>query len=337
MSPIISRYYLNSNSLLLHRAVMAAVVVVLACPTFPACAWTIKSRELVDVELAATDSTIILASAPGAEFPGLYQWKAGAVEPEKICAIVSPSFFSFNRRIVMERVRVEHDVLHLYDATTCARLGHVKTMGRVIDADARDGLVAVAIQRADEAPALELYSLRGKLLASTAIGRNVELGFAPDGKTLLNFDLSDRVSAGWRVRSLALTPSPRWMNQDEVTFIGGAQYVKRYANGTLSIVQWTTGKAKFTALMARSVRVRQLSRDGRYGVIHERLPQADSVAWFDFATGTRTQLAHGSIDHAAINADGTKVAWTERGGLLGDEVTVRRAGVSSTGTVTAEN
>ena len=210
-----------------------------------------------------------------------------------------------------------------------------------MDADARGALVAVAIQYPDEERTLELYTKRGKRIAKAAIGRNVELGFAPDGKTLLNFDLSDAANASasamWQLRSLAPATLPKWMNTGEVTFIPGAQYMKQYSDGALSIVPWSTGKPKYTTPTARNVRVRQLSGDGRYGVIHERLAQTDSVAWLDFATGRRVQLGEGSIDHAAISGNGANVAWTQRGGLLGDEVTVRRAVVSSTGTVTSEN
>ena len=334
MFPTINRYYLNLASLFFRRLLTATVIVTLALPAF---AWTIKSRELVDVQIAANGSLTILVTAPATESPGLYLWKSGAVEPTKICAIASPSFFSFNRRIVMERVRGEYDVLRLYDASSCAPLGQIETTGHVIDADARDGFVAIAIQYTDEERALELYSLRGKRIATTQIGRNVELGFAPDGKTLLNFDLSDNVNASWRIQSLARVPPPRWMNKDEVTFIPGAQYVKQYADGSLSIAQWATGKPKYITPTARTVRVRQLSSDGRYGVTHERLAQGDSVAWLDFATGTHVQLSVGSIDHAAISANGTKVAWSQRGGLLADEVTIMRATVTANGMVATEN
>ena len=316
----------------------AALIVVIALPAF---AWTIKSRELVDVEMTANGSLSILVSAPGTESPGLYLWKSGAIEPTKICAIVSPSFFSFNRRIVIERVHGEHDSLRMYDAANCNFLGQIETTGRVIDADARGNLVAAAIQYPDEERTLELYTKRGKRIAKTAIGRNVELGFAPDGQTLLNFDLSDTPDAVgvamWQLPSLAPAKSPTWMNKDEMSFIPGARYVKRYSNGVLSILLWATGKPKYTTPMARTVRVRQLSGDGRYGVIHERLAQTDSAAWIDFATGTRVQLGEGSIDHAAISANGTKVAWTQRGGPLGDEVVVVQAAVSSAGKVTIEN
>ncbi len=316
----------------------ATIIFVVASPAF---AWTIKSRELVDVEMTANGSLTILVSAPGTESPGLYLWKSGATEPTKICAISSPSFFSFNRRIVIERVHGAHDSLRTYDAATCAVLGQIETTGRVIDADAQGSLVAAAVRYPDEERALELYTTRGKRIAATEIGRNVELGFAPDGKALLNFDLSDTSDASqvasWRLRSLAPAKSPAWMNKDEMGFIPGAHYVKQYSKGALSIVQWATGKPKFTTPMPRTVRVRQLSGDGRYGVIHERLAQADSLAWFDFATGARAQLGEGSIDHAAIDATGTQVAWTQRGGKLGDEVTVVKASVSGTGIVTAEN
>ena len=311
-----------------------AIVFTLA---FPACAWTIKSRELVDIEIAASGALTILVSAPGTESPGLYRWKPGAAEPTKVCNLPSPSFFSFNRRIVIERVRDDPVSIRVYDATTCAPLGEVEASGRVLDADARGDLVAIAIQQADDARTLELYTLRGKRLATAEIGRNVELGFAPDGKTLLNFDLSDAVNATWQVRSLARAAPPVWMNTDEVTFIAGAQYVTRYAQGALSIVHRSTGKPKYVTPTARTVRVRQLSRDGRYGVIHERLPQGDLLARPDFATGTRMPLGEGSIDHDAINASGTHVAWSMRGGATAEEVTIMRATVNQNGILRTAN
>ena len=55
------------------------------------------------------------------------------------------------------------------------------------------------------------------------------------------------------------------------------------------------------------------------------------------ASHARVQFGEGSIDHAAISANGTKVAWTQRGGPLGDEVVVVQAAVSSAGKVTIEN
>ena len=336
MFQIINRYCLNLASAFFRHAMISALIALLAAPAF---AWTVKSRELVDVEILANGTLSILLSAPGTESPGLYQWKVGFPEPKKICAINAPSFFSFNRRIAIERIRREHDSLRFYDAASCAILGQIETTGRVIDADARGTLIAVAIQYPDEERTLELYTKRGKRIAKTGVGRNVELGFAPDGKTLLNFDLSDaanaNANANWQLRSLARRESPKWMGKDEATFIPGAQYVKVYSEGALSIVPWSTGKPKYTRPMARTVRVRQLSGDGRYGVIHERLAQTDSVAWLDFATGTRVQLGEGSIDHAAINANGTRVAWTQRGGLTGDEITVQRAAVSSAGMITS--
>ena len=325
---------LNLVSPFFCRTITIGIVFTLA---FPAFAWTLKSRELVDIEFATNGALTVLVSAPGADSPGLYQWKPGAAEPTKVCAIPSPSFFSFNRRIVIERVRDEPVSIRLYNATTCALVGEVKASGRALDADARGDLVAMAIQQADQARTLELYTFRGKRIATTGIGRNVELGFAPDGKTLLNFDLSDGVNATWRVRSLARAVPPRWMNRDEVTFIPGAQYVTRYAQGTLSILHRSTGRPKYVTPAARTVRVRQLSLDGRYGVIHERLPKGDLLAWLDFATATRTPLGEGSIDHAAINTSGTHVAWSARSGATAEEVTIIRATVSKNGIVSTTN
>ena len=317
---------------------IAATLALAASQTF---AWTIKARELVDVEIAPNGTLTILVSAPATESPGLYQWESGVVTPKKLCAINAPSFFSFNRRIVIERIHSEHDSLRLYDAASCSLLGQINTAGRVIDADAQGALAAVAIQYPDEERALELYSKHGKRIAKTEVGRNVELGFAPDGKTLLNFDLSDaanaNTNASWKLRSLKRSESPKWMNKGELTFIPGAEYVKQYSEGAMSIVPWSTGKPKYTIPIARTVRVRQLSADGRYGVVHERLSLTDSVAWLDFAPGTRVQLGEGSIDHAAINASGTQVAWTERGGQLSDEVTVMRADVKPMGRIALEN
>ena len=268
---------------------------------------------------------MILVSAPGSAAPGLYQWKSGVVEPKKICVIDSPSSFSFNRRIVIERVPGEHDSLRLYHAGNCALLGTIETTGRVIDVDAREGLIAVAMDYGNEERALELYSMRGNRLASTSIGRNVELGFAPDGKALLNFDLSDAADAMWSLPALGIVKAPSWMKSDELAFVPGAHYVKRYAKGALTIAHWPSGKPKYVIPTGRTVRVRQLSRYGRFGVTHERLPDGDLIERFDFSSGKRTKLDIGSIDHATISADGRKVAWSQRGGLSGEDVTILRA------------
>ena len=276
-------------------------------------------------------------SAPGAESPGLYRWKSADAAPVKICDIAAPAFFSFNRRTVIERVRGEINTLRLYDATDCALTGQIEIKGRVIDADVRESRVAIAVQYPGEERALELYTLQGKRIATTVVGRNVELGFAPDGKSILNFDLSDATHAMWQVRSLAPVASSRWMNTGELTFIPGSKYVKQYAQGALSIVQWSTGKPRYVTAALRTVRVRQLSRDGQYGVIHERLPQGDRVAWIDFATGVRVLLGEGSVDHAAINANGSRVAWSVRGGAAADEVTLKRATVNPNGIVSEQH
>lgn len=291
----------------------------------------------MDVEISSSGTLTILVSAPATESPGLYEWKSGVAAPKKLCAINAPSFFSFNRKVVIERIHDKHDSLRLYSATSCADLGQIHTSGRVIDADAQGSLVAIAIKYPDGERALELYTKRGKRIAKAEVGGNVELGFAPDGKTLFNFDLSDTANANWKLRSLKRSESPKWMRDGEVTFVAGAPYVKHYSNGALAIVPWSTGKPKYQIRATRTVRVRQLSADGRYGVVHERLSLTDSVSWLDFATGTRVQLGEGSIDHAAIDASGTKVAWAKRGGQLDDEVTVMRATVSPTGTITSEN
>ena len=299
-------------------------------------AWTIKSRELVDIEVAANGSVMILVSAPGAAAPGLYEWKSGATEPVNVCPIRSPASFSFNRRIVIERIRGEHDSLRLYDASNCAPLGQIETTGRVQDADARAGLVAIAMQYPNEERTLELYGKHGKRIATTDIGRNVELGFSADGKALLNFDLSDTANATWRLPSLQSMKTAQWINSDEVAFVPGVPFVKRYANGTLAIVHWPSGKPKYMARTTRTLRVRQLSRDGRYGVMHERVAEGDLIVWFDFATGIRTKLGVGRIDHAAISPNGTKVAWSQRGGISGDDATVLRAMINATGKVRSD-
>lgn len=315
-------------------AALASLLLASACS-----AWTVKSRELVDIEIAASGSLMILVSAPGTVAPGLYEWKSGADQPVKVCPIESPALFSFNRRIVIEHVHADHDSLRLYDAVSCALLGQIDAEGRVQDVDARGDLIAVAVQYVNEKRTLALYAMRGKRgkrIATTDIGRNVELGFAPNGKTLLNFDLGDAANATWQLPSLRSVKTAPWVNKDEVAFVPGAQYVKRYANGALSIVQWSTGKPKYSIRTGRTVRVRRLSNDGRYGVTHERLVEGDLVERLDFATGNRARLGFGSIDHATINANGTKVAWSQRGGVLGDEVTVRRAAVDATGAVRAE-
>jgi hypothetical protein len=82
------------------------------------------------------------------------------------------------------------------------------------------------------------------------------------------------------------------------------------------------------------VRLRQLSATGRHGALHSgdpRVADDQSLDWVDFATQKRVRLATGSVDNAAINAAGNRVAWALRSTESTDLVSVQFARINADG------
>lgn len=300
----------------------------------------------MDVQFAADNSLIILVSAPKAMEPGIYRWHHNAVEPTWLCRLASPTSFSFDRKTIIERVVGITSEVRLYSPSTCELLDRIRVEGRVLDVDVRGNQVAVALRFFGAPSELRLYEARTKRakndlpVARATIGRNVEMGFAPDGRGIVNFDLSDGGAAAWRVPTLASVRLPTWTKEGETTFVPGSTFVKRYSNDTLSVARWPSGTSVYTMVAARAVRLRQLSVTGRYGMLHSfdsQVTSDQSLDWFDFATQKRINLAIGSIDHAAINPLGNRVAWVLRSGDLANLVTVQLAQINSDGTAITTN
>ena len=318
-------------------AIFASIVASFAAPCL---AWTINARELVDVQFLVDDSLIILVSSPNAIEPGIYHWKRGADAPTKLCAIASPSSFSFDRKTIIERVAGAAPELRLYAPSSCRMLDRIKVEGAVVDADVRGNVVAVALRLPDKSNELRIYGKPTKrakirsMLARTETGRNVEMGFAPDGRSIVNFDLSDGGAAAWRVASLASVKLPTWMELGETTFVPGSAFVKRYENDSLSVAHWPSGALVYTIAAVQAVRLRQLSVTGRFGALHRvnsAVADEQSLDWVDFSTQKRVHLATGSIDNAAINAAGTRVAWVLRKSDAVDMVSVQLAQINVAG------
>ena len=185
---------------------------------------------------------------------------------------------------------------------------------------------------------VRLFTFRGKQLAETSVGVNVEMGFSPDGRALVNFDLSDKTddrSGIWTLPRLKRAPAPAWAIEGETTFVQGTRFVKRYAENSLSVVRWPDGRRLHTVAAGQNARLRALSGNGRYGLLHQRQEQPESLDWIDFATGRRLTIAsgpHGGIDHATIDATGRSFAWTERSAGSDNRVTVRKASIDVEGT-----
>ena len=286
----------------------------------------IDARELVDVEFAPDGALSILVSAPGTAAPGLYRWPVGSAALTKLCDIAAPSFFSFDRKVVIERVRGTPSRVRVFSPHDCRLITDVEVEGRALDVDAdlRGQHIAVATRLSEKQIALQLYDLRGTQLATAPIGRNVEMGFSPDGRMIVNFDLSDAGARAWSVPKLADVTLPRWLSAAEATFVPGSNFVKRYDAGKLSITRWPMGTTLHSIKTSRSLRLRQLSHDGSIGIVHEYLRGADRLDWINFATGQRSALAAGSIDNAALSPDLQWAAWTLRKGAT-RQVWVQRA------------
>lgn len=297
-------------------------------------AQTFTSRELVDVELADSNTLVILISEPGAIAPGVYHWPRAAASPTRKCKLNAPASFSFDRRLVIERPRGEPSVVNVFDFRSCRRLAHIRLPGRVlIDADAHHRYVAIASRDNEGVRSIRLYNFRGKQLAETAVGANVEMGFSPDGKALVNFDLSDKADARsdiWTLPRLARVPGPAWAAIGETTFVHGTRFVKRYTENSLAVARWPDGRLLYAVKVDHNARLRSISANGRFGLLHERQERLEVLDWVDFASGRRLTVAsgqHGGIDHATIDSAGSTVAWTERGADGENRVTVRRASI----------
>jgi hypothetical protein len=325
------------------RAVLASIVASFAASCF---AWTINSRELVDVQFSADDSLIILVSSPNAIDPGIYRWPRDADAPTLLCKIASPTSFSFDRKTIIERVAGAAAELRLYSPSSCRMLDRIRVNGDVMDADVRGPFVAIAVRLPDTPNELRVYGKPAKrakndrLLARAMIGRNVEMGFAPDGHSIVNFDLSDGGAAMWRVPTLAAVKLPTWMADGETTFVPGSTFVKRYVKDSLSVARWPSGTSVYSLAGERTARLRQLSVTGRYGALHSFDAQnanGQSLDWIDFVTQKRLPVATGSIDNAAINSAGNRVAWVLRSSEQTDQVSVRLVQLDADGNLVATN
>ena len=328
---------LNLNSSTFFRTLIAGFFAATSATTF---AWQITSRELVDVQFSANDSLIILVSAPGAKNSGIYLWQRDAAAPKQLCSLSSPTSFSFDRNTVIERVTGEASELRLYEPSTCRMWARVPIEGKVIDADVRGKHIAVALrlgEATDPSYELRTYTKRGRVLARAPMGRNIELGFAPDGRSVVNFDLSEGAALAWRMPTLARVALPEWLASGEATFVPGSALVKRYADDTLSVVRWPSGKLVYSTVLSRSVRLRQLSVTGRFGVVHALDDTGEALDWFDFVNAKRTRVASGSIDNAAINSAGGHVAWALRKKDSVDQVQIHLARVNPDGIANMQN
>lgn len=334
---VASSRQLEVRSSMLFRTAIAGFFAAFSAMSF---AWEITSRELVDVQFAANDSLIILVSVPGTQNPGVYVWQRDADTPTLLCALSSPTSFSFDRKTIIERVDGNPSELRLYDPSTCRMWARVPIDGKVIDVDVRGEHIAVALQRAGATlPAFELrtYSKQGRVLARTPMGRNIEMGFAPDGRSVVNFDLSDGAAFAWRMPTLARIGLPAWLEAGESTFVPGSALVKRYVDGTLSVVQWPSGKLVYSTVSSRSSRLRQLSATGRFAVMHAQNDAGEALDRLDFVTAKRTRIAVGSIDHATINSAGGSVAWALRKSNAVDQVQINVARIDAEGVVSTQN
>ena len=321
---------------MLFRSALAIFFMAFSALSF---AWEIKSRELIDVQFSVNDSLIILVSAPGAKDPGIYLWPRDANTPTQLCPLSSPTSFSFDRKTIIERVNGTPSELRLYDPLTCRMWARVPINGKVIDADVSGEHIAVALRWVGATePTYELrsYNTKGHVLARTSTGRNIEMGFAPDGRSVVNFDLSDSGAFAWSMPTLARTALPAWLAAGEATFVPGSSLVKHYVDDTLSVLQWPSGKLIYSTISSRSTRLRQLSVTGRFAVVHAQADADEMLDRLDFVTAKRTRIAVGSIDNAAINSIGDSVAWALRKKNMVDQVQINVAQINAEGVMSTQ-
>ena len=134
------------------------------------------------------------------------------------------------------------------------------------------------------------------------------------------FDLSDKTDARsgiWTLPRLKRAPAPAWAIEVKRPLckarVSGQALRSKFAVGG-SLARRSPPAHRWRP--ARTLPPARCPANRRYGLLHQRGEQLESLDWIDFATGRRLTIAngpHGGIDHATIDATPVRsFAWTER-------------------------
>lgn len=291
----------------------------------------VLSRELVDLEVSPGGAVLILVSAPESPAPGLSRWEVGATTPKATCAIQGRTAFSFDRNHVLEFTGIADGTkptLRVRNATSCKLERAIAANQMIVDADVRGGFITIATrENAVDGRLLHLLDRRDRIVASTAVGRNLELGFAPDGRSVVNFDPSDDGPTLWRVPSLQALPWPAWSRGQAPTFIPATSIVAYRSGDRTALVHWPEGRPLAASILPPDSRLHRVSANARLALITQRGRGQERLLVHDFArhrSATIFEGPPGSIDHASISADGRWIAWSERDSLQEHRVRIHR-------------
>lgn len=291
----------------------------------------VQSRELVDVEIAVDGTVLILLSAPDTPTPGLFRWATNVATPTLKCSITGRAAFSFDRRRILEFTGT-HDgsqpALRVRRADSCTVTREIASNEAIVDADARGDAVVIATRAvASDGHSLIVLDRQGLAVASVPVGRNIELGIAPDGRAVANFDPSDDGPALWRLPSLQRAVWPAWTHGQGLLFLPAAPIVGRVAADRTVLIRWPDGTPLSSSRLPPNARLHRVSADARFALVTERGRGQERLLLHDFRrhqSATLFEGASGSIDHASMSRDGRWLAWATRDAMREHSVRVHR-------------
>lgn len=296
----------------------------------------VQSRELVDIEIAADGTVLILLSAPDTPTPGLLRWTANAAAPSQHCTMVGRTAFSFDRQRILEFTGTHDGIqpsLRVRRADTCKITREIVTREVVVDADVRGDEAVIATHDASgEGRALSALDRQGRIVASVSVGRNIDIGITPNGRAVANFDPSDGPPSLWRLPSLQRVMWPAWAQGRGPLFLPAALIVGHVEGDLTVLVRWPDGAPLSSSRLPPDARLHRVSADARFALITQRGRGQERLLLHDFLrhrSATLFEGLPGSVDHASMSRDGRWIAWSVRDSVREQSVRVHRQPTSA--------
>ncbi len=299
----------------------ASLLLVVQSPLVRAAAIIDSAR---DVELTFVDEKLLtLAFSQG-------QWRTYQIDGQdqllERCTFKGKSWLTYDKRAVISMTRsAVGSRIVVSHPRTCVELVDTVVTANVHDADVQIAAKRIVIS-AREAGRVQLllFSTDGEHLARLGFARNAELGFSPDGNTVINFDHAGSKASLWRARDGASQSNPFDSGVDLI-FAPESPVVFSTRPGRATRHSGLLGDAQPLVLSGDEV-IRNASRFGASIVVQApnlQQPAFPNLRLIDLASNASVALGSGHIDAVAMDSAGTEVAVAIRA-PRGNRVTISR-------------
>jgi hypothetical protein len=298
------------------RVLFCAALSLMAAAAFAQPASTQTRRQITiysprDVDVVFVQDALIVLAQSGGRWTTMEFQRDGALHTR--CALPGRSWFSLDRKSVISVFVRARAMMEVIDPVSCEVRSSIETDTLVSDGDA-NALSArvVSASREGGARAITLRGITGERIAGLGTARNAEIGFTPDGNTVVNFDHAGGKHQFWRAADGAPLPSPFSVG-DDIHFTLDGKIAFATQPGTLTRYAWHDGIAhdgQTIAVEAREV-MRGASARGSSVLMQSpnaAEPAAPIVRLLDTKTQDSFELGRGHIDATALSADGRAAA-----------------------------